>query len=432
MDDKQLGQILLKFNLITEPQLQHCLKTLERLDPPTTLGKHLIRRGLIDEKTLAGVARMHVESMDADVAEAQSSQQDLVTRLENADVYEYLRVARELGASDLYLTSNEMPLIRLHGSLTDVRPDPISHETCRELMFSLLTEAQRATFEEQKYLDLSIETPNAGRFRANIFQHFDGIGGVFRVIAEKVWPFEDLKLPQIVEEFVDFTQGLVLVTGPTGSGKTTTLASLIDIINERYSLHVISLEDPIEVIHESKTSLITQREVFTHTDSFDTGLRAALREDPDIIVVGEMRDPTTVATALTAAETGHLVFGTLHTKDAYSTILRIIDQFPVHKRAHVRTILAGVLRAVVCQQLLPNLQGDGLVLASEVMVVNPAISNLIREDRPWQIPMVMQMNTSHGMQIMDDVLENLVRRKKVALEAARAVAADRTRFAVQT
>ncbi|HXX93475.1 MAG TPA: PilT/PilU family type 4a pilus ATPase, partial [Planctomycetota bacterium] len=222
--------------------------------------------------------------------------------------------------------------------------------------------------------------------------------------------------------------GMVLVTGPAGSGKSTTLTALLDIINKNHKLHVITIEDPIEVVHKSDKSFISQREIPKHSRSFSTALRASLREDPDVIVVGELRDPETVATAITAAETGHLIFGTLHTQSAARTVMRILDQFPAQKRDHIRTLLANVLRGVISQQLVPNLDGKGRSLACEVLVANAAVANLIREDRAWQIPMVMQTGKKYGMRLMDDSLIELVKMKKISLEEALSRATDKTKF----
>lgn len=445
MDDKRLGQILLRLDLITQSQLDHCLQILGQLKAsadvapasasedgappgaPRSLADVLIRQHVLDAKTLATASKMNTGHLEAELQEADDRETDVQSRLVGATAEEHLQLARELGASDLYLTPGEPPAIRVQGKLRQLRAERLDTNSCRDLLCSLLTEKQIATLERRKHVDKSIAT-EGGRYRANIFQHTSGTAGIFRVIPDHVVPFEELNLPEVVQDFVHFTHGLVLVTGATGSGKSTTLASLVDILNDTYELHIVSLEDPIEVLHESRRSLITQREILTHSDTFATGLRAALREDPDVIVVGEMRDPETVATALTAAETGHLVLGTLHTKDAYSTILRVVDQFPIHKRSHVRAVLARVLRAVVCQDLIPTIDGNGRVPAAEVMIVNPAISNLIREDRTWQINSVIQMSSGEGMQLMDDCLEQLLRNREISRRDAIVRAVEKERF----
>jgi twitching motility protein PilT len=231
-----------------------------------------------------------------------------------------------------------------------------------------------------------------------------------------------------VRQFADYSRGLILVTGPAGSGKSTTLCSFIDLINKSHPLHIITIEDPTEVVFKSEKCLVSQREIPTHSKSFASALRAALREDPDVIVVGELRDPETVQTAITAAETGHLIFGTLHTQSAARTVMRVLDQFPAGKRAHIRTLLASVLRGVISQMLVPNIDGKGRSLATEVLINNSAVSNLIREDRAWQIPMVMQTGRKFGMRMMDDSLIELVQRKKITLEEALSRASDKTKF----
>jgi len=248
------------------------------------------------------------------------------------------------------------------------------------------------------------------------------------LIPEKIKTLEELGLPPVLAQLADRPRGLVLVTGPTGSGKSTTLAAMLDRVNESRPAHILTIEDPIEYLHTHKRALVNQRELHSDTQTFSMALRAALREDPDVIVVGELRDPETVQTAITAAETGHLIFGTLHTQSAARTVMRVLDQFPAGKRAHIRTLLASVLRGVVSQTLLPNLDGKGRSLACEVMVANSAISNLIREDRAWQIPMVMQTGKRQGMRLMDDSLIELVKLKKISLEEALARATDKTKF----
>jgi twitching motility protein PilT len=424
MEPMLFGEVLLNFNLVTEEQLEECIALQQSSDEPRPLGEILVERGLIDSKTLSTILSVQ----QSRVGKTQQKESDLVERLRDAKASDLLRIAKEIEASDLYLSSGEKPLARVHGHLVELPAAPISFEECRKLIFSLLTPEQVSEYYERKQLDVSIFLPESGRFRANVFRHWGGIAAVFRIIPDKVMPFAKLGLPKNVREFVDFSHGLVLVTGSTGSGKSTTLASLIDLINRGYKQHVITLEDPIETVFRSREALITQREIHKHAESFGTALRAALREDADVLVVGEMRDPDTMATALIAAETGHLVFGTLHTRNAFNTIIRIVDQFPANQRAHVRTMLAGTLRAVVCQELIPNVDGKGRSLACEVMMVNQASANLIREDRMWQIPMVMQTATSRGMQLMDDSLERLVRGRKIPIEEALSRASDRTRF----
>jgi twitching motility protein PilT len=318
--------------------------------------------------------------------------------------------------------------VRLHGNLVDLPLPPLAPIRARELLLDCVPDARRPALDTDGATDFALDAGRAGRFRANVFRHFRGFGGTFRVIADEPWSFERLGLPAVVRRFVDFSHGLVLITGPMGSGKSTTLAALLQIINRAQPVHIVTIEDPIEILLASDRAQISQRQVRTHTPSFADALRSTLREDPDVIAVGELRDPESVATAISAAETGHLVFGTLHTAGAHRTILRLLDQFPPSKRAHIRSMLATSLRAVVCQQLVPNVDGRGRSLASEILVVNSAVSNLIREDRVWQIPMVMQTGAAEGMRLMDDALLELVRDKRIGLADALARCTDRDRF----
>jgi twitching motility protein PilT len=427
MEQNLFGQILLNLNLVARDQLERCLDLQKRQPLPRMLGEILVEQGVLDEKTLKSI--LSVQRRTLDLSKTQKTPDSVLRgRLSGAPATEYLKVARELGASDLYLTSGVKPLLRLHGNLLDLPVEPIPFEESRKLIFSLLTKEQVDDYYSRKSVDFTLDLPGVGRFRTNIFRHLTGIAGTFRAIADQVWPFHRLGLPDAVKRFTDLSRGLVLVTGPAGSGKSTTLASLLDVINREQRLHIIMIEDPIEVVFRSEKSFISQRQIPAHSRSFTTALRAALREDPDVIGVGELRDPETVQTAITAAETGHLIFGTLHTQNAQRTILRILDQFPSAKRAHIRTLLAGTLRGVISQQLVPNIDGRGRSLAFEVMVVNSAISNLIREDRAWQIPMVMQTGRRLGMRMMDDVLLELVQKKRISMEEALLRASDKAKF----
>jgi len=428
MEQNLFGQILINFNLLTKEQLEKAMDLQRRTQPPRLLGEILVEQGLIDEKSLKSILTVQKRKLELSKSQVKSSDSELQKRLQGASALEFLKVAKELGASDLYITSGLKPLIRLHGNLLDLPADPPGFEESRKMLLALLTKEQVEEYYKDKYVDFSLELPGIGRFRTSVFRHLKGIAGIFRVIAETVVPFDRLGVPGIVRQFVDYSRGLILVTGPAGSGKSTTLCSLIDIINHNHRLHVITIEDPIEVVYKSDKSLISQREIPRHSKSFSSALRAALREDPDVIVVGELRDPETVATAITAAETGHLIFGTLHTHSAHRTINRVLDQFPSAKRDHIRTLLAGVLRGVVSQQLVPNLDGKGRSLACEVMVANSAISNLIREDRAWQIPMVLQTGAALGMHTMDDSLRELTRSGRVPLADALSRAVDRDRI----
>ena len=325
----------------------------------------------------------------------------------------------EAGGSDLHLTVGVPPTIRVHGELQPLPGLPVlTASDLQQAIYSLLTQRQREQFENNLELDLSYSIPGRARFRVNVFQQRDAIGSVMRVIPFEIKSIEELAIPQQVSDFAKLPRGFVLVTGPTGSGKSTTLAALIDIINRERACHIMTVEDPIEFLHEHKKSVINQRELGTDTQSFGSALKHVLRQDPDVILVGEMRDLETIQVALTAAETGHLVFGTLHTQDAPQTVDRIIDVFPPHQQEQIRVMLAGSLQGVVCQQLLKTTDGKGRIAACEVMVATSGIKNLIREGKTHQMYSALQAGKSHGMVTMDQSLANLVKAGKITYEAA--------------
>jgi len=329
---------------------------------------------------------------------------------------ELLKQMKERGASDLHVTSGSPPYMRIHGGMTKLNYREVTAETARGLIFEILTEKQREIFTEESDLDLSYPLAGVGRFRVNVFMQRNGISAVLRLIPEKIQTIKELDLPEQLSSLIDASEGLVLVTGPTGSGKSTTLASLIHTINVEQQAHIITIEDPIEFVHENQKSLISQREVSSHTKSFASALRAALREDPDIILVGEMRDLETISLAITAAETGHLVFGTLHTNSAIKTVDRIIDVFPETQQAQIRVMLSESLRGVVSQVLLPRADHQGRAPAVEVLVNMPAIANLVREGKTFQIASAMQTGRSHGMITFDMSIQDLIRREIVSKE----------------
>ncbi len=317
------------------------------------------------------------------------------------------KMMKQQGASDLHISSGTPPIFRLSGEMEKLNSPPLTHDQAKALLFEILTEKQKATIEENKDLDFAYELPGVARFRGNILFTYRGIAAVFRIIPSEILTADQLGLPEGVRKMTEFNKGLVLVTGPTGSGKSTTLAAMIDLINSSRREHILTLEDPLEFIHPNKESLINQREIGSHSLSFGNALKAALREDPDIILVGEMRDLETISLAMTAAETGHLVFGTLHTNSAPKTIDRIIDVFPKDGQAQVRTLLGESLKGVVCQQLLKKV-GGGRVAAMEILLGNSAVSNLIREGKTFQIPSIMQTAKGDGMQLMDQHLKELL------------------------
>ncbi|MFC0082167.1 PilT/PilU family type 4a pilus ATPase [Aciditerrimonas ferrireducens] len=335
-----------------------------------------------------------------------------------------LRQVVALGASDLHLTATMPACMRLHGAIRPVEGcPPLTHQQIRDMVFGILPQAKREQFEAQKELDTSHAIPGVGRFRLNVFQQRGTVAAVLRTIPHEIPPFDSLGLPASVARFAELRRGLVLVTGPTGSGKSTTLAALVDIINKSKPLHIVTVEDPIEFLHQHQRSIVNQREVGQDTQSFAEALRRVLREDPDVILVGELRDLETISMALTAAETGHLVFGTLHTQDAPQTIDRIVDVFPTSQQEQVRTQLAASLEGVVTQQLVPAADGTGRVVAAEVMVCTSAVRNLIRQNKTHQIYSLMQTGAQHGMQTMDQALARLVKEQRVS----EAVAFDRCR-----
>jgi twitching motility protein PilT len=342
-------------------------------------------------------------------------------------VDDILRRVVELGGSDLHLTAGCHPVIRLRGELSPLTEYPVlDGNKIRELMYTVINQKQRERFENELELDTSHSIPGVGRFRVNLLLQRDSVGSVMRVIPHEIVPLGALGLPETVSQFANLTRGLVLVTGPTGSGKSTTLASLIDVINTSRPLHIMTVEDPIEFLHQHKRSVVNQREVGEDTHSFAAALKHVLRQDPDVILVGEMRDLETIATALTAAETGHLVFATLHTQDAPQTVDRIIDVFPAHQQQQIRVQLATSLQGVVTQQLVPTADGQGRTVAAEIMVATPAVRNLIREGKVHQIYSSMQAGARFGMKSMDQSLAELVRAGKITFDVAleRAANAD--------
>jgi twitching motility protein PilT len=324
-----------------------------------------------------------------------------------------------MGASDLHLTSGLPPSVRVDGAISPMAGrEALNGSDLRELIYEILSQHQRERFEADLELDTSHSVPNVGRFRLNVFSQRDCVGAVLRAIPFKIVPLEQLGMPPTVSQFAELARGLVLVTGPTGSGKSTTLASLIDSINSTRPCHIITVEDPIEFLHRHKRAVVNQREVGEDTRSFGEALKRALRQDPDVILVGELRDLETISTALTAAETGHLVFATLHTQDAPQSVDRIIDVFPAHQQQQIRIQLAASLQGIITQQLLPRARTRGRAVACEVLVATPAVRNLIREAKGHQIYSTMQAGAKFGMQTMDHSLGELVRQGTITLEVA--------------
>jgi twitching motility protein PilT len=344
---------------------------------------------------------------------------------EELHVNELLDQVLTMRGSDLHLTANSHPVIRVDGEMRPLTDFPVLNGSqIRQMVYSIVTQKQREKFENELELDTSYTLPGKSRFRMNLFLQRDSVGCVMRVIPYKIAEFDKLGIPPAVRGWANLPRGLVLVTGPTGSGKSTTLASIVDIINRERSVHIMTVEDPIEFLHQHKRAIVNQREVGEDTHSFANALKHVLRQDPDVILVGEMRDLETISTALTAAETGHLVFATLHTQDAPQSIDRIIDVFPAHQQQQVRVQLAASLQGICTQQLLPTLDGRGRVAACEVLVATPAIRNLIREAKTHQIYSMLQAGGKLGMVTMDMSLSKLVRNRQISLDVAREYCAN--------
>ena len=391
-----------------------------------------------DHVAIAAVAAAILAERDMGMIPAGAEREDLLRSIDTAyresdagsdaifvgesidpELHRMFERVHELGASDLHLAAGQPPLVRILGDLHRLIDfDVLSGSRIRELVYSILTKRQQETFESTHELDTNYTVPGVSRYRVNVYLKRDAVAASFRQIPYVVQPFESLGLPDSVRNFAMLPRGLVLVTGPTGSGKSTTLASLIDLVNQTRPSHIITIEEPIEFVHESKMALVSQRNVGTDTASFATALRQALRQDPDVILVGEMRDLETISTAVTAAETGHLVFATLHTQDAAQTIDRIVDAFPAEQQDQVRIQVASTLQGIVTQQLIPTADGLSRVLAAEVLTATPAIRNLIRDGKIHQVFPMIQAGRKFGMNTMDEHLGELVRAGTITLEAA--------------
>jgi twitching motility protein PilT len=345
-----------------------------------------------------------------------------------ATIDRLLKFTVQSKASDLHISVGSEPLVRLFGGLRKVKHPVITAEQSEAMLLEILSGRQQDRLGEHFSLDLAYDLPEVGRFRCNVFRQRLGLCGVFRVVPSEVPTLDDLKMPPVVTKLLNFRQGLILVTGPAGCGKTTSQGAMINYLNEHRPEHIITVEDPIEIVHENKQCVVSQREVVRHTQSFAVALRAALREDPDIILIGEMRDLETISMGITSAETGHLVLGTLHTTGASRTISRLVDVFPTEQMAQIRAMVSESIRGVLSQRLLPRKDGSGLVAALEIMVATPAIAHLIREDRTFQIPGLMQIGAKQGMKLMDDSLMELVHDNVIDIEEAIEYAENKKRF----
>ncbi|HSN86250.1 MAG TPA: type IV pilus twitching motility protein PilT [Thermoanaerobaculia bacterium] len=346
-----------------------------------------------------------------------------------ARMHELFHYLRDNKGSDLHLAAGLEPRIRVHGSLEPVAGWPVlPHEALLSILREITSEEDWAEYTEAGDLDFAYGLPGVARFRANFLRQENGCGAVFRIIPEKIIPLEDLNLPKAIESLAHLQQGLVLVTGPTGSGKSTTLAAIIDKINSTYEKHIVTIEDPVEFVHKNKKSVFSQREVGEDTESFGSALRAAIRQDADVILVGEMRDLETISLAVTAAEMGALVFGTLHTNGAANTIDRLIDAFPAEEQAQIRTTLAESIAGIVSQLLLKTADGQGRCAVNEILLKTPGLANIVREGNTPMLTSIIQGGRSQGMQLMDDALMGLVEQKKITAHDAYMKASNKARF----
>lgn len=345
-----------------------------------------------------------------------------------AQIDAFFKMMHELGASDLHLTSGSQPIVRLHGELQRIKYKPLETAELKKLLYEITPEHKIKKFEETGDVDFAYEVPGLARYRANFFMHLRGIGAVFREIPTKILTIDELGLPQILKNLVMLPKGIILVTGPTGSGKSTTLAAMVDYANKMRKDHILTIEDPIEFVHKPVNCLINQREVGKDTQSFSAALRGALREDPDIILVGEMRDLETIALALEAAETGHLVLATLHTISAPKTIDRVIEVFPGEMQGQIRSSLSESLRAIISQSLFKRLDRPGRVAALEILIATPAVRNLIRENKVYQLNSVIETGKKYGMQSLDDAILNLLKQGIISPQDAYNKAVNKNRF----
>ena len=346
-----------------------------------------------------------------------------------AKIDAFFKLMHEQGASDLHMVSGSQPILRIRGDMERIKYDVLDNDTLRSMLYEITVEEKIKVFEETGDIDFAYEIPGLARYRANFFMQKNGIGAVFREIPSEIWTIEQLNLPPILKRLALLNKGMVLVTGPTGSGKSTTLAAIINHANLNRRDHIITIEDPIEFVHQSQGCIVNHREVGTHTSSFSTALRGALREDPDIILVGEMRDLETISLALEAAATGHLVFGTLHTQSATKTVDRIIDVFPAHQQPQIRTTLSEAMKAVVAQTLFKRIDIKGRCAALEVLIGTYAVGNLIREGKTVQISSVMQTGKQIGMQSLDDAIMNLLQKRMISPEEAYMKCVQKAKFA---
>jgi twitching motility protein PilT len=451
--DSLLGRLALHFKVLREEQLAEALRRRREKAPNSELGDFLVGAGLLSQEAVAKLRTARSEYLKRHSAEVASPApatslgvvapaptpppaespviQAMSFRPGSSRLNDLLRRTLEVGASDLHVHASAPLKVRLHGRMVDASAGPLSSEEAERLLGSILMPAARERLEREQQLDYAHALDGVGRFRVNLYRQQRGLDGVFRAVPAKVPTLAELGVPEALRSLTEYHQGLVLLTGPAGCGKSSTMAALVQEVAYDRPDHIITLEDPIEYVYESRAGLVNQREVGSHTASFARALRAALREDPDVIVIGELRDLETIQLALTAAETGHLVFGTLHTGSALRTINRLLGVFPTAQQAQVRTMLSESLRAVVSQRLVPRADGSGRIGAFELLVNTKAIANLIRDNKAFQIPSQMQMAQGRGMLILDNSLAELVKTGVVTREEALRFAEDPKRLSGQ-
>jgi twitching motility protein PilT len=441
--DVLFGKIAIKNRLVEADKVRECLAILEK-SPNGGLGKLLVQRGYLNANQYQAIAN-HVQKMAGASALDQAlsaptpkgatgrpiharelAQRDYA-KLAGGPLDAYLDEARKIGASDFHFQVDAPPFVRLHGEIVYLKHPVLTREDTESKILEALNDRQREVFRKHNDLDFSYEAEH-GRYRANVARQRKGIDAVFRIIPSKVPTVEELHLPAVIKKFTEYRQGIVLITGPAGGGKTATMAALVDLINEKQHDHIVTVEEPIEYILESKNCNVSQRNVRVHTDTFASALRSAMRADPDYICVGEMRDLETMSMAITAAETGHLVFGTLHTTNAVRSIDRMIDVFPPKEQDQIRAMVSESMRGVISQQLLPRADGLGREPALEIMFATPAVNNMIREKKTFQLPSVLQTGTKLGMITMDDSIAELLKAKAITKETAAFYAESPDRF----
>lgn len=449
--DVLFGRIAIKNKLVQAEQVRDCLSLLEKAgNGNATLGQVLVQKGFINAAQCQAI-QQHVQKVESSSAPesppspapavasrrpapakakpvhaSELAQRDY-SKLAAATLDAYLEEARKLGASDFHYQVDAPPFVRLHGEIVYLKHPVLRPEETEPKIHKLLTDFQLDVFKKHNDLDFSYEAPH-GRYRASVCRQRKGIDAVFRLIPTQVPTIEELHLPPVIKRFTEYRQGIVLITGPAGSGKTATMAALIDLINEKQHDHIVTVEEPIEYIIESKGCNVSQRNVRVHTDTFASALRSAMRADPDYIAVGEMRDLETMSMAITAAETGHLVFGTLHTTNAVRSIDRMIDVFPPKEQDQIRAMVSESMRGVISQQLIPRADGLGREPALEIMFSTSAVANMIREKKTFQLPSVLQTGSKLGMTTMDDSIAELLRQKLITKESAAFYAESSERF----